>query len=228
MPTLAQLQYQELHKRIVSMELLPGASISESDLAERAQISRTPVREAILRLAREKLVEVVPKSGTFVARIPVSALPQALIARRALEGTTASAAAQAASRSQVFGLHAVLEQQREHAGQGNMQRFHQADEMFHKSIADIGRLPRLWQMVQEVKLQVDRFRRLTLPEPGRMTMAIEEHASVVHAIEQNLPDQARAAMDQHLSGLQLHIENVVNAHPEYFIHDADLNDIVHV
>ncbi|GAA6209818.1 GntR family transcriptional regulator [Cognatishimia sp. WU-CL00825] len=227
-PTLAEDEYQKLRDSIISMELLPGTAISETELAAQSGVSRTPVREAILRLARDELVEVAPKSGTFVARIPVSVLPEALIARRALESVTTAAAAKNASRSQKLELQVLLEQQREFADLGDFERFHASDEALHQKIAEIGRLPSLWTMVQQVKLQIDRFRRLTLPEPGRMHMALGEHTEVVTAIENNAPKVARQKMDDHLNGLQHHIKNVVEAHPDFFIHDADLNDLVNL
>ena len=227
-PTLAEIEYQKLRDSIVSMELLPGTAISETELAAQSGVSRTPIREAVLRLARENLVEVAPKSGTFVARIPVSALPEALIARRALEGVTAAAAAKSVSRSQKLELHVLLEQQREFADLGDFRSFHASDEALHLKIAEIGRLPGLWLMVQQVKLQIDRFRRLTLPESGRMHMALREHIDVVTAIENNESEAACQNMEIHLNGLQLHIKNVVDAHPDFFIHDVDLNDLVNV
>src|SRR5262245_56115145 len=73
-----QLVYQGLRARIVSMEMRPGEQISDSDLARRFGVSRTPVREAIQRLASEGLVEIFPQSGTFVARIPYEDLPEAM------------------------------------------------------------------------------------------------------------------------------------------------------
>lgn len=227
-PTLAQSLYAKIRDDIISMTLRPGAPISETELAKEYGVSRTPIREAILRLARESLVEVVPKSGTFVARIPVSALPEALIARCALEGATTRAAARFASRSQVLELRALLERQCELAAQGDMPNFHLADEAFHEQLAATGRLHGLWLMIQDIKLQVDRFRRLTLPEVGRMSMVIEEHAAVVDAIEARDAEQASAAMEHHLTGLHLHIKNVVDSHPDYFIHDADLDALVNI
>jgi len=227
-PTLSELQYRKLRAKILTMELRPGVPISEQELAEQEGVSRTPIREAILRLSREKLVEVVPKSGTFVGRIPISSLPEALIARRALEGTTARAAAKVATKSQVLALHAHVEQQRELATLEDIEGFHLSDEKFHEQIAIAGSLPGLWQMVQQIKLQVDRFRRLTLPEPGRMLMVIQEHAAVVDAIEHQNPDAAHLAIEDHLAGLQFHIENVVDAYPDYFIHDTKLSQLIHI
>lgn len=226
--TLSDIQYIKLRDAIVSMDMVPGTSISEKKMALEQGISRTPIREAILRLNRENLVEVVAKSGTFVARIPISALPEALIARRALEGMTSRSAANCASRSQVLELHAVIERQREMTERGDTKGFHQADDDFHAMVADIGKLSGLWRLVQQVKLQIDRFRHLTLPEEGRMAMVVEEHAAVVSAIERGDEEDACKKMELHLSGLQHHFAHWVEIHPEYFIHDIDLDDIAQI
>lgn len=226
--TLSEVLYQRLFCAIVAMDMVPGTPILEKEIAREEGISRTPVREAVLRLTKEKLVEVVPKSGTFVARIPISALPEALIARRALEGMTVRSATRCASRSQILELQALIERQREMTERNDRKGFHQADEDFHELIATIGKLPGLWQLVQQVKLQVDRFRQLTLPEEGRMAMVVEEHAAVVTAIEQGDEATAVEKMEVHLSGLQVHFAWGVKAHPEYFIHDIDLDDMAQI
>jgi len=202
--TLSDVQYEQLRAAIVSMDMVPGTPISEKKIALEQGISRTPIREAILRLTRESLVEVVSKSGTFVARIPISALPEALIARRALEGMTVRSATRSASRSQILELHASVEKQREMKERGDTKGFHLVDEEFHAMIASVGKLPGLWRLAQQVKLQVDRFRHLTLPEEGRMAMVVEEHAAVVLAIEQGDEELACEKMEVHLSGLQHH------------------------
>src|SRR6478609_451011 len=80
-----RLVYQNLREDIVSLRLKPGDPISEKEVAGRYGVSRTPVREAIQRLADERLVEIFPQSGTFVARIPYDDLPEAMIIRKALE-----------------------------------------------------------------------------------------------------------------------------------------------
>lgn len=226
--TLSEIQYDRLRAAIVSMDMLPGSPIFEKKIALEEGISRTPIREAILRLTKEKLVEVVPKSGTFVARIPISALPESLIARRALESMTIRSAARYAQRSQILELQALIERQREMAQKGDTKGFHRVDEEFHEMIAQIGKLPGLWTMVQQVKLQTDRYRQLTLPEEGRMAMVVDEHAAVVTAIEHKDEDTACKMMEAHLSGLQLHIAHVAGTNPEYFIHDIDLDDITQI
>lgn len=223
--TLADAQYERLRAAIMAMDMLPGAPISEKRIALEEGISRTPIREAILRLTKERLVEVVPKSGTFVARIPISALPEALIARRALESMTTRSAAKYARRSQVLELQAMIERQREMAERGDTKGFHRVDEEFHEMVASVGNLSGLWRLVQQVKLQTDRYRHLTLPEDGRMDMVVAEHTAVVAAIAHKDEETACAKMEAHLSGLQLHIAHAAETHPEYFIHDIDLDEI---
>src|SRR5262249_32808570 len=91
--TAAKLLYRGLKAEIVSMRRKPGESIVEREIAARFGVSRTPVREAILRLADEALVDIFPQSGTFVAKIPLAALPEAILVRSALEQLTARLAA---------------------------------------------------------------------------------------------------------------------------------------
>ncbi len=222
--TIAETVYRQLHGRIVAMELTPGTAISEKEVALAQGVSRTPVREALLRLADERLVEVVPKSGTFVARIPLSVLPEALVVRRALEAVTVRTAAAKATPSQILTLTALVERQRETAAADDREAFHRADEDFHAAIALAAGYPGIWELIQQVKVQVDRYRRLTLPQEGRMQLVVEEHAAVVEAMAEGDGERAVACMEEHLNKLQLDIAVFRDLWPDYFVHDVDLSD----
>ena len=213
--------YQDLRRAIMAMELAPGAPIVERELTEHYGISRTPVREAVLRLADEGLVDVVPKSGTFVARIPLSVVREALVARRALEEVTVRAAAARASESQIMELRAIVQRQQEMADAGNERAFHRADEDFHSGIAAAGRYPGIWDMIQQIRIQVERYRRLTLPQSGRMQMVVGEHTAVLDAIARRDADKAVARMDDHLNKLRLDISEFRDLWPGYFIYDPE-------
>ena len=91
--TAASRIYSDLRVELVSLQRRPGEVISEAQIALAYGVSRTPVREAILKLSDEGLLEIYPQSGIFVSRIPVAALPEAIIIRKALEETTARLAA---------------------------------------------------------------------------------------------------------------------------------------
>jgi GntR family transcriptional regulator, rspAB operon transcriptional repressor len=213
----AHLVYRELRDDIVSMRRQPGQPIVEKEIALARGVSRTPVREALLRLAGEDLVEIFPQSGTFVARIPASALPEAILMRTALEQTTARLAAERADPGRVARLHDLLERQRRVEARHDRDRFHEADEAFHAAIADAAGHPGVWRFIEQVKIQVDRYRRLTLPVPGRMRRVLAEHAAIVAAIEAHDPPAAAAAMAAHLEGLRASIGDVRDLNPDYFV-----------
>jgi len=221
--TSADLIYQRLHSDIASMTLRPGTPISELQLAEAHGVSRTPVREALLRLAKEKLVEIVPKSGTFVGRIPVSAMIEALVARRALEAANVRKAVEHATASQILEFRALIERQREVAAGGDLARFHRVDEEFHAAFAEAAGYRGIWELIKQVKVQVDRYRQLTLPQEGRTQMIIDEHTAVVDAMAAGDADAAVRAMEEHLDKLQLDIEVFKEMWPDCFIHDRELD-----
>src|SRR6478609_11475213 len=134
--TAASRIYADLRIELVSLQRRPGEAISEAQIALSYGVSRTPVREAILKLSDEGLLEIYPQSGIFVSRIPIAALPEAILIRKALEETTARLAAERATSSQILTLCSVLERQREASAARDSTAFHQADEMFHAAIAD--------------------------------------------------------------------------------------------
>lgn len=222
--TSADQVYQKIHRAIAWMELRPGTPISELSLATENGVSRTPVREALARLAKEKLVEVIPKSGTFVGRIPVSSLVEAMVARRALESVIVRRAVDRAVPSVVLEFRAMIERQREIAATGDPVRFHQADEDFHAAFAKVAGYEGIWEMILQVKLQVDRYRQLTLPQEGRIAMVITEHESVVDAMEAGDGEAAVHAMQDHIDKLRLDIQVFREMWPDYFIHDRALDD----
>ncbi len=217
--TASAAVYRVLRQEIVWVRRKPGEPIIEKDIAIAQSVSRTPVREALLRLSAEGLVDTIPKSGTTVARIPLTKLPEAIVVRKALEQVTASAAAMRARRSDVTGLRAILERQREAEAAGNREEFHRADEEFHAAIAAIAGYPGIWSLVQTVKTQIDRYRQLTLPQPGRMARVIDEHAAVVTAIARRDAQRASAAMGEHLEGLRISMEDIRRMNPDFFYED---------
>ncbi|HXN70404.1 MAG TPA: GntR family transcriptional regulator [Bradyrhizobium sp.] len=214
--TAASIIYSELRAELVSLQRRPGEPVSEAEIALFYGVSRTPVREAILKLADEGLVEVFPQSGIFVSRIPLAALPEAIIVRRALEATTAQMAAERATASQILALHSILERQREANAEKDREAFHQADEKFHATIAEVAGYPGIWTLIQQVKVHVDRYRRLTLPQQGRIPRVIAEHEAVLNAIEAHDPAGARIAMESHLENLLSNISTTQTINPGFF------------
>jgi DNA-binding GntR family transcriptional regulator len=214
--TAASRIYADLRGELVSLARRPGEAISESEIALSYGVSRTPVREAILKLADEGLVEIFPQSGINVSLISIAALPEAIVVRKALEETTARLAAERATPSQILTLRSTVERQREADAAGGREAFHQADELFHATIADVAGYPGIWKLIQQVKVNVDRFRRLTLPQAGRMTLVIDEHQRILSAIEAHDVDGAALTMGRHIERLLGDITAIKDINPEFF------------
>ncbi|WP_411036994.1 GntR family transcriptional regulator [Shinella sp. BYT-45] len=214
--TTASAIYERLHAAILSLEMKPGAALQEKRISEEFGVSRTPVREALLRLAEAGLVEIFPQSGTFVSRIPVAAIPEAVVIRKSLEGTTVEQAASVATAGDIARLDAIIARQRVHAGLDEASLFHEQDEAFHEAIAAIAGYPGIWALLKTVKLQIDRARRLTLPALGRMDSVIEEHVTIRDAIAAHQKTGAHAAMMRHLSAVIPDIDELRLLYPGYF------------
>lgn len=219
--TMASVVFRELRDEIVSMRRKPGEAIAEKQIAESYGVSRTPVREAVLRLADDGLVEVFPQSGTYVSRIPLYRLPEAIVIRKTLEEGTVRHAASRATAADIRALRANLELQERMRVSGDHEGFHQSDEAFHALLAEISGYPGFWTVIQQVKVQVDRCRRLTLPEPGRLLKVISEHTAVVEAIAAHDPLRAVKSIAAHLDGLRTAVDAVSASHHEYFTREPE-------
>ena len=215
--TTATVVYRELHAAIVSMQLRPGTALNEKALTERFGVSRTPVREALIRLVEDGLVNIYPQSGTFVAPIPTSLIPEAVVIRQALEGATVERAAERATEQDVKRLDDILARQRFLADRHDLNGFHEADEAFHEVIADIAGHPGIWRYLKPVKVQIDRARRLTLPALGRMEHVIGEHVVIRDAIAGHDVKAACAAMKVHLSAVIPDVEQLRGTYPDCFV-----------
>ncbi|GAA1895509.1 GntR family transcriptional regulator [Streptomyces durmitorensis] len=210
-----------LRGQITSLELPPGSPLSENELANELQVSRTPVREALILLGEEALVEVFPKLGTFVSRISVPAVMEAQFVREAIELAALHEAVKRSDAQDIADLRAILDLQREACEAGDADTFFGQDEAFHRRLMEASGHRTLWRTVTTAKAHLDRARRLSLPLPHRVETLIEEHASVVDALESRDDAAAVAALRGHLQGVFDDIGTIQARHPELFVADGD-------
>ncbi|MBB3133062.1 DNA-binding GntR family transcriptional regulator [Rhizobium pisi] len=214
--TTAGAIYERLHADIVSLRMPPGMMLQEKRIAEDFGVSRTPVREALLRLSEGGLVDIYPQSGTIVSRVRVSAIPEAVVVRKALEGATIETAALTATAADIARLDAIIARQQWYAAGGNASSFHEEDEAFHEAIAQISGYPGIWAILKTVKIQIDRARRLTLPVLGRADKVVHEHMVIRDALAAHDATAARAAMIHHLSAVIPDVDELRSRYPDYF------------
>ncbi|OWW04642.1 GntR family transcriptional regulator [Rhizobium sp. R72] len=214
--TTADAIFDRLYADILALRIPPGMQLQEKRIAEEFAVSRTPVREALLRLSEGGLVDIYPQSGTVVSRVPVSAIPEAVVVRKSLEGTTVERAAEIATTADIGRLNSIIARQQSLAALGETSAFHEEDEAFHEAIAGIAGYPGIWTILKSVKVQIDRARRLTLPALGRMDNVVHEHELIRDAIAAHDQETARRAMMHHLSAVIPDVAELRTQYPDYF------------
>jgi DNA-binding GntR family transcriptional regulator len=219
-PRTATLVYNALLDDIVSMRRKPLELLNEKELQAQFGVSRTPIREAILRLSDDGLVDIFPQSGTFISRIPRRALYEAILVRKALENTVVSIAVDKMTPTGLRALDRNLADMAACVQEGDVEAFHSLDNAFHQQISMIAGFPGIWAIVQQVKVHSDRYRLLTLPQKGRLTRVIDEHSAVIECMRTGDRAGAVAAMEFHLGRLLHEVEKAEMLDPDYFIEDA--------
>ncbi len=190
--------YSLLHKLILTAEIKPGELVSEKSIASQLGISRTPIREAIKRLSDEHLVDVVAQSATRASQLDLKSIEEAYLIRRALEMESASQASQAMTQSHASALARIIEQHTLAISNQEYVRAIEIDDAFHRYIAGICELTRLWRTVVISKTQLDRCRHIMMPRVGQAEKTIEQHRAILSALNSADSDKARYAMQSHL------------------------------
>jgi GntR family transcriptional regulator, rspAB operon transcriptional repressor len=210
--------YEALREAIVSLDLKPAEFIDKQVIASHLGVSRFPVGEALNRLASEGLVDIIPQSGSRVARIRISDARESMFLRRALEVETARKVAIEATASLVEQLDSNLRYQQTAIETGDQLGFHGFDLAFHAMLQDHLGFERVKSATETARLGLDRVRRL-LNTKRRLELTLNEHRAIATAIRHRDGDGAAKAMNDHLEAVLAELESFADAHPELF---ADL------
>ena len=213
--------YRALRDAIISAEFAPGQRLSENELAERLAVSRTPVREALIRLRDERFVQIVPQLGTFVTRISTAAVQDAQFIRESLECAAVRLAATRAEPGDIAALAGFVRRQAEVSEHGDHERFAVLDDEFHAAICQMAGHSVAWEVAQRVKGHLNRVRRLSLPQPRYLEEMVAEHRLVLDALAERDPDAAEQTLRHHLRMVLSALPAIREQHPDYFEEDRD-------
>jgi GntR family transcriptional regulator, rspAB operon transcriptional repressor len=210
--------FETLRNDIIALSLAPGTVLSRADLQDRFGLSSTPVRDALMRLQEEGLVDVFPQHATVVSPIDLEKARQGQFLRRSVEQEIVRALALKPDPAAIEQLRSLIRQQGAFAKLGEYAAFTNADQAFHKTMYDFATVSDLWHVVNRHGGHIDRLRRLHLPVPGKMRDVVRDHQSIVDAIAAGKPDEAQAQLRDHLSRSLGFVENLKVSHPGYFRH----------
>jgi len=205
--SFADRAYYAIRELIVTLELPPGAVVREPELTEQLGIGRTPVREALRRLAQERLVEVFPRRGIFVTKVDVRDLVQLCEVRVALEPEAARLAAERATQADLAELRAVLAEL-----DGRRRRDARAlidlDERIHRAIYHASHNPYLAETLEEYYAHALRIWMVALARTD-IGAAVGGHHAVLEAVVRGDGPRAARLMREHVESFETAVRDVL-------------------
>jgi GntR family transcriptional regulator, rspAB operon transcriptional repressor len=211
--------FERLREMILSLELEPGAVLSRNDLAAQYGLSQTPVRDALMKLGEEGLVDIFPQHATVVSRISVTAATQAHFLRRSIELEVVRGITLARDTALIARLRETIAAQMDVLDLHNYEQFVLLDQDFHRQMYEAAGVPQLWELVRRRSGHIDRLRRLNLPVEGKTQAVVSDHTAIVDAIDSGDATAAQSAMRQHLSGTLSQIDQIRADHPDFLTDD---------
>jgi len=220
--TIAEQIHAVLRRDIICGRLSPRVSLAEQELARRFGVSRTPIREAMIKLADEGLVEIFPQYGSFVGPIKLAEVLDSQFARETLECAAVEKAVAHMDAGHADRLKAILDRQRALQKSGDDEGFFRADEAMHAFIFALAGHPTAWLFVTGAKAQMDRVRYLAMTILRKQPSVVAQHAQIIDRLCARDRAGAVAAMRSHMRGILKTIEILRGDKHDYFA-EADGN-----
>jgi len=211
--------FDSLRELIVGLALPPGTVLPRNELAERFGLSQTPVRDALIRLGEEGLVDIYPQHATLVSRISIASARQAHFLRRSLELEVVHLLAGRPDADLVARLQAHIDRQAAEAEREDFAAFVAADHAFHRELHLAAGVGELWLLQQRLSGHVDRLRRLHVPQAGKTAQVLTDHRAVLAAIAAGDGALAQTCLRRHLSGTLSQIDEICERYPDYVVRD---------
>ncbi len=193
--------YQLLKGEILSLHLLPGQRISENELAQRFNSSRTPVHSAFMRLKSDGLVNIFPQKGSYVSLIDLEGIQQIIFLRVQLERAIYKEAANTWTADFLRDLDENLEQQQREVDRGpSANDFFMISNQYHKLYYAFTEKEKLWNNMEAMQADYIRYRKLTYSIPGHCALKLEQHRLLRRLVEERDMEGIEQFVPNHISG----------------------------
>ena len=196
--SLVNRAYEELKQIILEHQIPQGGKLNEIELATALGVSRTPVREAINRLGKEGLVEILPQRGAFVVQYSEKDIFELFLIRENLEGLAAYLAAERVSEKDLARLGACVRGFKEPYGKRDVQRYAREDFKFHQTIVLLSDAQRLINLIATLHDHIRIFRLTPIGLSSQMKTSLLEHQKLLEALKRKDPEEADRRMRLHI------------------------------
>lgn len=181
-PALTDRAYHQIRDAIAGLVLQPGQPLTEGSLAEWLAIGRTPVREALLRLRDEGLVQSIPRKGYYVSMISADEAQEIYEMLEGLESIAAKLAAERATPAGIARLEEAVQQMERALTADDLDSWASADDAAHEAILDLAGNQQIRRVVQSLKVRIKRMQLFTLRMRRRIPYSTQVHRAQLEAI----------------------------------------------
>ena len=209
--------FAHLREKIVTNVLEPGTVLARQQLADYFKLSMTPIRDALLRLEEERLVDLCPQHLRRVSAIDLTSARQAHVLRLSVELDTAHQLCGRCPPALDGELAGPLARQRVAPERGDLESFARADLEFHRTLYMAADVADLWHLVRRLSGNPDRLRRLRLPSNRKAQRILDDHGEIAGAIAAGDSEQARNAVRRHLSGTLSELDALRKKYPDFVL-----------
>lgn len=216
-----QLQaYETIRNAILYAHYAPGDKLMVKDLCLELDMGRTPIRESLVRLRQEGLVQTVPQSGTYVSRISLRSVECARYVREQMERSVAVECCAKIGPQQIRGLAQIVERQRKAAEAGDRCAFFDGDNELHQALYDAADRSRVWEWLELISIDLQRYRWLRMQtEELDWNAILDQHLEICDALAERDADEVGYLVSAHLHLLFEESAAVIKTFPDYFIND---------
>ena len=214
--SIQTLVYEELKRNIMSMKLEPGQTMSTQEIATKLNVSRTPVREAFLRLQSEGLVEMIPQRETMVSKISLKRVEQEKFIRECLEMGVIRKFMDKSGCEVEENMAELIQLQKKCGEEKDFVGFLEADDQFHKVLFDVTGQEMAWETIASRTGHYNRLRILYVQRDTAMQESIEQHHKIATLLESGSREEAARALSSHVRRLDIDEAGLIAQYPDYF------------
>ena len=215
--SLKESIYQDIKSKILDMSYKPGQLVSETEISQDLQVSRTPVREVFIRLLHEGLLDIFPQKGTYISLIDMDFVNDSVYMRYVVEKQILSELCDSLNGEIPKDIQRNVRLQKDIVDNGgSINEFLELDNEFHKALFDLSNHKQIWRLLSTTKFHYNRYRILSMEEPEMFSAIYEQHASIIDCISRKDKLKLEVDLKTHIFAGLSKQGQVVKKYSSYF------------
>lgn len=214
--TVGDYVYEVIKRNIINLNMTPGSRVSEKEISDLLNVSRTPVREAFIKLSKEGLLNVIPQRGTYISYIDLGIVEDARFIRESLEKSVLKIATEEFPEELLDVLQQNINAQKKLIEKKLFFKFLVMDEEFHKTIFMGCNKERTWSFIEQINSEYKRVRMLTFIADINWKNVIEQHMQILESIRNHDEQMGQEVISKHTEKLVFEQVELKEKYPQYF------------